>query len=77
MLRGQAIEPPRKYEELYQGREDVIIIDSAQPTDEMRRDVADQLQRRSEEWCKVLRSKGFPASQLDHIIGWFRSPANA
>ncbi|CAJ1403170.1 unnamed protein product [Effrenium voratum] len=62
-----------KYEELHKDREDVISVDSSQPNDEMRRDVVHQLERRYEEWLKLLRNKGFPASEtLDLIIHWFR-----
>lgn len=77
---------PRYYEKLYKGRPDVIKIDSNQPSDEMRRCVADELEHPPEgkytkPWQQVLEEKGFPASKtqelLDGIIGWFRNPSNA
>lgn len=57
-----------KYESLYEGREDVIVIDSNMPTDEIKREVADKLENNEEKYCKVLKAKGFPEAQARRLL---------
>ena len=65
----------RKYEELYSNRDDVIIIRSDDPRDEMRRQVVDQLVKHKEKYRRVLESKGFAASETENLLAlitsWF------
>lgn len=57
-----------KYESLYEGRKDVIVIDSNMPTDEIKREVADKLENNEEKYCKVLKAKGFPEAQARRLL---------
>ena len=48
--------------------QDVIVIDSNMPTDEIKREVADKLENNEEKYCKVLKAKGFPEAQARRLL---------
>ena len=50
--------------------QDVIIIDSNMPTDEIKREVADKLENNNnkEKYCEVLKGKGFPEAQARRLL---------
>ena len=48
--------------------QDVIVIDSNMPTDEIKREVADKLENNEEKYREVLKAKGFPETQTRRLL---------
>ena len=65
-LEGQ--ERIRKAWESVADLQDVIVIDSNMPTDEIKREVADKLENNEEKYREVLKAKGFPEAQTRRLL---------
>ena len=56
------------YEALYKDREDVIRLDSNMPPDEIKREVADQLETNVARFHRVLEDKGLSKEEAEALL---------